>query len=83
MEERLAKINQDIKNAGGPKNKWDYGKYKEMCENDLKEARKRLDDYKRETIALENKLRSRGIDEIEIQKNIYGPQYSMGVYSSS
>lgn len=42
-----------------------------MYENNLKEARKRLEDHKTKTFEMENKLRLRGVDEFEIQKNVY------------
>ena len=70
--ERLVKINEALKYAAGiPQNKWDYGKYREMYENNLKEAQKRLEDHKTKTFEMENKLRLRGVDETEIQKNVY------------
>jgi hypothetical protein len=70
--ERLTKVNEALKYAVGiPQNKWDYGKYREMYENNLKEAQKRLEDHKTKTFEMENKLRLRGVDETEIQKNVY------------
>ena len=70
--DRLVKINEALKFAAGiPQNKWDYGKYKEMYENNLKEARKRLDDHRTKISEMENKCRLRGVDEVEIQKNVY------------
>jgi hypothetical protein len=70
--ERLAKINEALTFAGGiPQNKWDYGKYREMYENNLKEAQKNLEKHKTEVSALESKCRLRGVDEAEIQKTVY------------
>ena len=70
--ERLTKVNEALKYAVGiPQNKWDYGKYREMYENNLKEAQKRLEDHKTKTFEMENKLRLRGVDETEIHKNVY------------
>jgi hypothetical protein len=70
--ERLAKVNEALKFAAGlPQNKWDYGKYKEMYENNLKEARKRLDDHRTKISEMENKCRLRGVDETEIQKSVH------------
>jgi hypothetical protein len=70
--ERLAKVNEALKYAGGiPQNKWDYGKYREMYENNLKEARKRLDDHRTKISEIENKCRLRGVDETEIQKSVH------------
>ena len=66
--ERLAKVNEALKFAGGiPQNKWDYGKYREMHENNLIEAQKNLEKHKTEVSALEAKCRLRGVDEAEIQ----------------
>jgi hypothetical protein len=70
--DRLAKVNEALKFAAGiPQNKWDYGKYKEMYENNLKEARKRLDDHRTKISEMENKCRLRGVDETEIQKSVH------------
>jgi hypothetical protein len=70
--ERLAKVNEALKYAAGiPQNKWDYGKYREMYENNLKEAQKRLEDHKTKTFEMEIKCRLRGVDESEIQKSVY------------
>ena len=70
--DRLAKVNEALKYAAGiPQNKWDYGKYREMYENKLKEARKRLDDHKTKISEMENKCRLRGVEEAEIQKGVY------------
>ena len=70
--ERLAKVNEALKYAGGiPQNKWDYGKYREMYENNLKEGQKRLEEYKTKIFEMENKLRLRGVDETEIQKIVH------------
>ena len=72
FEERLAKVNEALKHASGiPQNKWDYGKYREMYENNLKEARKRLEDHKTKISEMENKCRLRGVDETEIKKGVY------------
>jgi hypothetical protein len=70
--ERLAKVDEALKCAGGiPQNKWDYGKYREMYENNLKEARKRLEDHKTKISEMEIKCRLRGVDETEIQKSVH------------
>ena len=70
--DRLAKVNEALKYAAGiPQNKWDYGKYREMYENNLKEARKRLEDHKTKISEIENKCRLRGVEEAEIQKGVY------------
>ena len=70
--ERLAKINEALTFAGGIRqNKWDYGKYREMYENNLKEAQKNLEKHKTEVSALESKCRLRGVDEVEIQKRVH------------
>jgi len=70
--DRLAKVNEALKYAHNiPRNKWDYGKMREMHENNLKEALKRLDDHKARISELESKCRLRGVDEIEIRKNVY------------
>jgi len=70
--ERLAKVDEALKFASGiPQNKWDYGKYREMHENNLKEARKRLEDHKTKIFETENKGRLRGVDETEIQKIVH------------
>ena len=70
--DRLVKVNEALKYVGGiPQNKWDYGKYREMYENNLKEALKRLGDHKAKISEMENKCRLRGVDETEIQKEVY------------
>ena len=70
--ERIAKVNEALKYVGNiPQNKWDYGKYREMYENNLKEALKRLDDHKTKISEMENKCRLRGVEETEIQKEVY------------
>ena len=73
--ERLVKVNEAlkyVKNSGGtPQNKWDYGKYREMYENNLKEALKRLAAHETQVSELESKCRLRGVDESEIQKSVY------------
>jgi len=70
--DRLAKVNEALKYAEGiPQNKWDYGKYREMYENNLKEALKRLEDHKTKISEMENKCRLRGVEETEIQKEVY------------
>jgi hypothetical protein len=70
--DRLVKVNEALTFAAGiPQNKWDYGKYKEMYENNLKEGRKRLDDHKTKISEMENKCRLRGVEEAEIQKSVY------------
>ena len=70
--ERLAKINEALKYARNiPQNKWDYGKMREMHENTLKEATKRLEAHKTQISELEASCRLRGVDEAEIQKSLY------------
>ena len=70
--ERLTKVNEALTYAAIiPQNKWDYGKYREMYENNLKEAQKRLEDHKTKISETEIKCRLRGVDESEIQKSIY------------
>jgi hypothetical protein len=70
--EHLVKVNEALKHASGiPQNKWDYGKYREMYENNLKEARKRLEDHKTKISEFESKCRLRGVDETEIHKGVY------------
>lgn len=70
--DRLAKVNEALKYAVGiPQNKWDYGKYREMYENNLKEAKKRLEDHKTKISEMENKCRLRGVEETEIQKEVH------------
>lgn len=70
--DRLAKVNEALKYAAGiPQNKWDYGKYREIYENNLKEARKRLEDHKTKISEMENKCRLRGVEETEIQKSVH------------
>ena len=74
--DRLTKVNEAIKCVRNiPQNKWDYGKMREMHENNLKEALKRLEAHKAQVSELEAKCRLRGIDEAEIQKSVYS-QYS-------
>lgn len=64
--DRLAKVNEAIKYVRNiPQNKWDYGKMREMHENSLKEALKRLEAHKAQVSELEAKCRLRGIDEDE------------------
>jgi hypothetical protein len=68
----MDQINEALKHASGiPQNKWDYGKYREMYENNLKEARKRLEDHKTKISEFESKCRLRGVDESEIQKSVH------------
>jgi len=70
--DRLAKVNEALKYAGGiPQNKWDYGKYREMYENNLKEARMRLEAHKKKISEMEFKCRLRGVEEAEIQKSVH------------
>ena len=73
--ERLAKVNEalkHVKNTGGtPQNKWDYGKQREMHENNITEAMKRLEAHKAQISEFEAKCRLRGVDETEIQKGVY------------
>jgi hypothetical protein len=70
--EHLVKVNEALKYASGiPQNKWDYGKYREMYENNVKEARKRLEDHKTKISEFESKCRLRGVDESEIQKSVH------------
>ena len=68
----LAKVNEALQHAGViPQNKWDYGKYREMYETNLKEALKRLEEHKRKISEMENMCRLNGVDETEIQKSIH------------
>jgi hypothetical protein len=68
----IEQINEALTYASGiPQNKWDYGKYREMYENNVKEARKRLEDHKTKISEFESKCRLRGLDESEIQKSVY------------
>jgi len=73
--ERLVKINESlkyVKNSGGtPQNKWDYGKMREMYENNVKETLKRLAAHEIQISEFESKCRLRGVDESEIQKGVY------------
>ena len=70
--ESLAKVNEALKHARNiPQNKWDFGKMREMHENNIKEAMKRLAAHKAQVSELEAKCRLRGVDEAEIQKNVY------------
>ena len=79
--ERLTKVNEALKYAVGiPQNKWDYGKYREMYENNLKEAKKRLEDHKTKTFEFESKYRLRGVDESEIQKGVYQSFSNMHIH---
>ena len=68
----IEQINEALKHASGiPQNKWDYGKYREMYENNVKEALKRLEAHKTKISEFESKCRLRGMDESEIQKNVH------------
>ena len=82
--ERLVKINEAlkyVKNSGGtPQNKWDYGKMREMHENNLKEARKRLAAHETQISELESRCRLRGVDESEIQKGVYSQFSHMHIH---
>lgn len=69
--ERLAKVNEALKHGGTPQNKWDYGKLREMHENNITEAMKRLEAHKAKISDFEAKCRLRGVDETEIQKGVY------------
>ena len=70
--ERLVKINESLKHARGiPQNKWDYGKYREMYENNVKETLKGLAAHEIQISEFESKCRLRGVDESEIQKGVY------------
>ena len=73
--ERLVKVNEAlnyVKNTGGtPQNKWDYGKVREMRENNLKDALKQLAAHETQISELESRCRLRGLDEAEIQKSVY------------
>ncbi len=72
MNERLAQINEKLNYARNiPQNKWDYGKQREMYENNLQEARKRLEEHKTRIEELASKCRLRGVAEAEIQKNLH------------
>jgi hypothetical protein len=70
-----AKVNEalkHVKNTGGtPQNKWDYGKLREMHENNITEAMKRLESHKAQISEFEAKCRLSGVDETEIQKGVY------------
>lgn len=68
----LAQIDEALTHVGNiPQNKWDYGKYREMLEHNLKEARKRLEDHKKSVDEMISKCRLRGVDEVEIQKSVH------------
>ena len=68
----LERINKALKSVHNyPSNKWDYGKMHELYENNIKEAIEKLGAYKRQMSEVETRCRSRGIDEIEIQKEMY------------
>jgi CRISPR/Cas system CMR-associated protein Cmr5 small subunit len=70
--ERIVKVKEALKHVGAvPQNKWDYEKYREMYESNLKEALKRLEAHKTKISEMENKCRLRGVDETEIQKEVY------------
>ena len=70
--ERLAKVNEALTYSRNiPQNKWDYGKMREMHENNIKEAMKRLEAHKTRVSELEAKCRLRGVDEAEIHKSVY------------
>jgi hypothetical protein len=70
--DRLAKVNEALKYVGAvPQNKWDYGKMRDMHENNIKEAMKRLEAHKNKVSELEVKYRLRAVEEAEIQKSIY------------
>ena len=70
--ERIVKVKEALKHVGAvPQNKWDYGKYREMYESNLKEALKRLEAHKTKISEMENKCRLRGVEETEIQKEVY------------
>jgi hypothetical protein len=82
--ERLVKVNEAlkyVKNSGGtPQNKWDYGKMREMHENNLKEALKRLAAHETQISELESRCRLRGVDESEIQKSVYNQFSHMHIH---
>ena len=70
--DHLSEINETIKFLRWvPNNKWDRGKYTEMFEKNLNEAEKRLDAHKIKVSDFETKCRSRGVEESEIQNNVY------------
>jgi hypothetical protein len=70
--ERFTTLNEAIKYVRNiPQNKWDYGKYREMYENNVKEAVKRLEAHKSRVSEVETKCRLRGLDESEIQKSVH------------
>jgi hypothetical protein len=69
---RLAQVNEALTFAAGiPQNKWDYGKMREMHDNSIKEAMKRLEAHKNKVSELEAKCRLRGVEEAEIQKSVH------------
>jgi hypothetical protein len=82
--ERLVKVNEAlkyVKNTGGtPQNKWDYGKMREMHENNLKEALKRLAAHENQISELESRCRLRGVDESELQKIVYNQFSHMHIH---
>jgi len=55
-----------------PQNKWDRGKYMEMYENNYKEAITRIEKFKKETEAQEQKFISRGASETDIDDWKFG-----------
>lgn len=66
FNKRLANINESLKNVGFiPQNKWDLGKYREMYDNGVKDAEKRLAAHKLQVDA----CRLRGIDEDVIHRS--------------
>ncbi len=72
MNERLVQINEKLNYARNiPQNKWDYGKQREMYENRLQEARKRLDEHKKHVDEVVSKYRLHGVAEADIQKNLH------------
>ena len=70
--ERLVKVNEALKCAPGiPRNKWDFGKMREMCEAGVTSALTRLDGHKHNIAEFETKCRLRGVDEADIQKSVH------------
>jgi len=77
----IATINEAIKYVRNiPQNKWDYGKYREMYENNVKEAVKRLEAHKARVSEVETNCRRRGVDESELQKIVYNQFSHMHIH---
>lgn len=73
--ERLAEVNEALKyvlkTGGTPQNKWDYGKMREIHENNLKEVLERLAAHETQISEIVSRCRLRGVAEAEIQKNVH------------